>query len=298
MLCGARPVAAAVPRERPRTGSVYDQGEWLAVRGLDTWVVRAGPRGGVPVVLLHGIPTSAYLYRDVMRALMEERDCVAFDWPGFGASAKPRRLDLTHGARAAHLDALLDALGLREVDLVVHDVAGPAGILHAVRNPARVRRLVVLNTTLHKRDYHPPLPALAQLVPVLRDATRPLFTRPVFDHFFTRGLARPQRMNRAVLENHWRLARRDDGLRHVLGTWAALPEGADAVREARAGLATFPRDVLVLFGADDPYLPPPNAERLAQAFPHATLHLLAGAGHFLQEDAPEDVAERIARFLA
>lgn len=58
------------------------------------------------------------------------------------------------------------------------------------------------------------------------------------------------------------------------------------------------RPVLVLFGADDPFLPPPNAERLAKAFPQATLQLLAGAGRFLQEDAPEEVAERRSAFLS
>src|SRR5438067_1760436 len=117
-------------RERPRTGTGYDQGEWVRARDIDTWVVRAGPRGGTPVVLLHGIPTSAFLYRDVMAAMLEERDCIAFDWPGFGSSAKPRGLDATHQAREAHLAALLDAMDLPRVDLVVHDVAGPAGMLY------------------------------------------------------------------------------------------------------------------------------------------------------------------------
>lgn len=292
------PGGCGVARERPRTGSLYDQGEWVRAMGLETWVVRAGPQGATPVVLLHGIPTSAYLYRDVMRALMEERDCIAFDWPGYGCSEKPRSLEVTHEARAKHLEALLDAVGVRECDLVVHDVAGPAGILFATRHPDRVRRLVVLNTTLSKRDYHPPLAALTQFVPVLREASRPFFTRAAFDHAFKRGLARPKRMQRAVLDHHWRLARRENGLRHVLDTWAAIPEGGAAVREARERMKTFPHPALVLFGADDPYLPPPNAERLAKAFPHATLQLLAGAGHFLQEDAPEEVAERISAFLA
>lgn len=277
---------------------MYDQGEWVEANGLDTWVVRAGPRGRPPIVMLHGIPTSAYLYRDVMRGLMEERDCIAFDWPGYGSSQKPRGLDLTHQARERHLEALLDALGAREVDLVVHDVAGPAGILFAVRNPARVRRLVILNTTLFKRDYHPPLPAVAQFVPGVRGISRAFFTRAVFDLSFKRGLARPERTPRAVLEHHWRLARREGGIRHVLDTWAAFKEGADAVKEARAKMAAFGNPVLVLFGAEDPFLPPPNAERFAKTFPHATLQLLPGAGHFLQEDAPEVVAERVLAFVS
>ena len=80
-------------------------------------------------------------------------------------------------------------------------------------------------------------------------------------------------------------------------TWASIPEGSASIEKIRADMASFAKPVLVLFGADDPYLPPPNAERLAKAFPNAELQLLANAGHFVQEDAPEEVAERVRRFL-
>lgn len=287
-----------MPARRVVTGSLYDQGELVRVNGMDTWVVRAGPRGGVPVVFLHGVPTSAYVYREIVRAMFEEFDCIAFDWPGFGRSAKPRRLDLSHRARMEHLLALLDGLGLAKVHLVVHDVGGPAGLLLAVERPERVARLVVLNTTVYKRDYRPPLPALTQLVPVVRGLARPLFQKPAFEFFFRHGCARPERLSAEVLESHWRLATRESGLRVVFDTWAQLPEGAASIERIRARMGQLQHPALVLFGADDPYLPPPNAERLAKALPHAELQLLAKAGHFLQEDAPEEVADRIMRFLA
>jgi len=283
---------------RVATGSLYDQGETLRVNGLDTWVVRAGPRGGTPVVFLHGVPTSAYVYREVVRAMHEEHDCVAFDWPGFGSSEKPKRLDLSHRARMEHLLALLDAMGLPKVHLVVHDIGGPAGLLLAVEHPERVERLVVLNTTVYKSHYRPPLPALAQLVPIVRDITRPLFQKPTFEFFFKHGCARPERLRADVLENHWRLASGDGGIRVIFDTWAQIPEGAPSIERIRRDMGRFPGPSLVLFGADDPYLPPPNAERFAKALPNAELQLLPNAGHFVQEDAPEEVADRIMAFLA
>ncbi|HET6403018.1 MAG TPA: alpha/beta hydrolase [Candidatus Thermoplasmatota archaeon] len=283
---------------RVATGSLYDQGETLRVNGLDTWVVRAGPRGGTPVVFLHGVPTSAYVYREVVRAMHEEHDCIAFDWPGFGSSEKPKRLDLSHRARMEHLLALLDAMGLPKVHLVVHDIGGPAGLLLAVEHPERVERLVVLNTTVYKSHYRPPLPALAQLVPIVRDITRPLFQKPTFEFFFKHGCARPERLRADVLENHWRLASGDGGIRVIFDTWAQIPEGAPSIERIRRDMGRFPGPSLVLFGADDPYLPPPNAERFAKALPNAELQLLPNAGHFVQEDAPEEVADRIMAFLA
>lgn len=285
-------------RRKAATGSLYDQGEHVRVLGIDTWVVRAGPRGGTPVVFLHGVPTSAYLYREVVRALYEDFDCIAFDWPGFGMSDKPKSIDLSHHARAEHLRALLDALGLPKVHLVLHDIGGPAGLLFAVEHPDRVERLVLLNTTVYKSHYRPPLPALTQLVPVVRDLTRPMFQKPAFEFFFKHGMARPDRLRPEVLENHWRLASRENGTRHVFDTWAQFPDGSASIEKIRAGLPTLKQSTLVLFGAEDPYLPPPNAERFAKTIPEAELQLIPNAGHFLQEDAPEEVADRLSAFLA
>ena len=287
-----------MPPRRVVTGTLYDQGETLRVGGIDTWVVRAGPRGGTPVVFLHGVPTSAYAYREIVRAMHEDFDCIAFDWPGFGSSAKPKKLDLSHRARMEHLLALLDAMGLQKVHLVVHDIGGPAGLLLAVEHPERVERLVLLNTTVFKSHYRPPIPALVQLVPVVRELSRPLFQKPTFEFFFKHGCARPERLRAEVLENHWKLATRDDGLRVVFDTWAQIPEGAPSIERIRRDMDKFAGPTLVLFGADDPYLPPPNAERFAKTMPNAELQLLAMAGHFVQEDAPEEVADRIMRFLA
>lgn len=284
-------------RALPKTGSVYDQGEWVKVKGLDTYVVRAGPRSGVPVVFLHGIPTSAFLYRNVITAMHEERDCVAFDWPGYGSSAKPRHGDYSHEARERHLEGVVDALGITEFDLVIHDVGGPAGLLFAVRHPERVRRLVILNTTIYKRDFHPPLPALTQFVPGIRALARPFFTRGAFDYFFKKGLAHPGRMPKATSDTHWRLARQSGGLESIMNTWATFPHGTETVKAIREKLGRFDKPTLVLFGADDPFLPPANAERFVKELPNAQLQLLASTGHFLQEDAPEVVAERLLKFL-
>lgn len=294
-----RPARAFVAAPRTlRTGSLYDQGEMRTVRGLDTWVVRVGPRGGTPVVFLHGIPTSAYVWREVMRAMHEEHDCVAFDWPGFGSSAKPKDVDLTFCAKAEHLLGVLDALGIQKAHLVAHDVGGPAALLFATRHPARVGRIVLLNTTVYRRDFRPPLPALTQFVPILRDVARPLFRRPAFEFFFKSALARPERLPREVLENHWRLVSSAKGVRAIFDTWAEFPEEVPVMEDLRSRLGACDKEVLVLFGAEDPYLPPPNAERLAKAFPKAQLQLLPNASHFVQEDAPEEVAERVMAFLA
>lgn len=282
---------------RPSTGSLYDQGEARLVAGLDTWIVRAGPQGGTPVVFLHGMPTSAYAWRDVMRAMHEEHECIAFDWPGFGSSAKPRHAGMTHRARADHLAAVLDALRVPRAHLVAHDLGGPAAALFAVENPARVASLALLGTTVLRRDDRAAMPALAPLVPLVRGLARPLLQRGAFDLAFKQGLHRPERVPKSVLDHHWKLATRDGGKRALVEEWAQLHEGAPTLDAIRAKAGELRAPVLVLFGAEDRLLPPPAAERLAKVFPRATLQLLPGAGHFVMEDAPEEVADRLLSFL-
>ncbi len=296
-FAGPSPSTGVARREPVITGSIYDRGSQVMVEDRETWVVRAGPHGGTPIVFLHGIPTSAYLYRDVMRGLHEEHDCIAFDWPGYGRSETPHGGDYTHRARADHLDALLELMDLEKVNLVVHDMGGPAGLLFAMENPDRIEKLVILNTTVFKRDYRPPLPALTQFVPGVRELVRPLFTRPLFDHFMKRGFGRPDRIPKEVLDNHWAIVRSGDGVTAMFESWAQMTEGADAIMTIRKEMAKFPHPVLVMFGAEDPFLPPANAERFARSFPDAQMHLIAGAGHFLQEDAPDIVAERLHKFF-
>ena len=90
---------------------------------------------GPPVVLLHGWPTSSYLWRDVMPAIARTNRVIAPDLPGFGVSDKPAgvRYDFAFFERA--LDGLLAALGVDAVGLAVHDLGGPIGVHWAVAQP-------------------------------------------------------------------------------------------------------------------------------------------------------------------
>lgn len=282
-----------------RTGTVYDRGSFVEVQGRPTWVVRAGPRGisGPPVVLLHGVPTSAFLYRNVIRALQEEYDVLAFDWYGFGSSAKPRKADYTFRTLRAFLDDFLDAMRLDEVRLVAHDLAGPVALDYAARNPERVHQLALLNTTLYWRDFRPPLPAATQLVPGVRNLARPLFTKPVLAHFFRRAFAHPERLDDRTLDAYWRLLDANDGLHTMWRTWEQLPESLRDVPEIRRRMRRYTNPVLLLVGEKDPHVPPESAHRLAAELPNPRIEILEDAGHFPQEEAAEDVASRLATFF-
>lgn len=101
---------------------------------------------GPPIVFLHGNPTSARLYRHLIRALVPDHRCIAPDYLGFGRSEAPADCSYRPSLHATLIERLLLHLNVDNITLVLHDWGGPIGLSFAIRNPSTVRRLVLMNT--------------------------------------------------------------------------------------------------------------------------------------------------------
>jgi pimeloyl-ACP methyl ester carboxylesterase len=260
------------------------------------------PGPGAPVVLMHGFPDNTHLYDRLMPQLAGRRAVVRFDFLGWGRSDKPAGYPYTADNQLGDLDAVLDAVSPRlDADrfvLVAHDASGPPAIDWALANPSRVAGLVLLNTYYHWTPALRRPPAIALYsTPVLRAAARALIRRrPDLDRrlytWQVGGFIRDSEVRdefvAALYEEFgparpafWRL--NDDLLGAVLS------------RRRRIGeLRRFAPPVRVIFGARDRYLNPRVARRFAALFPDSELHLLPDAGHYVQVDAPKQVADLTA----
>src|SRR5919106_4558785 len=164
--------------------------------------VDEGPRNGRPVVMLHGNPTWAYLYRNFIPALVEAgHRAIVPDHLGFGRSDKPDRPDLYAIARhAERMEQLLESLDLRDATVVPQDWGGPIGLYWASRHPERCRGLFILNTYAHRPPGDVPLPLPLKLfrmpgVGELMVKRLDLFKR-VF--LFRAGVTRPERLTATI----------------------------------------------------------------------------------------------------
>ena len=101
------------------------------------------------MLLLHGWPTSSFLWRNVMAPIARGNRVVAPDLPGFGGSDKPLDVQYDFDLFESTLDEFLAALDIDEVGLAVHDLGGPVGVHWAVHRPQRVTKLALLNTLLY-----------------------------------------------------------------------------------------------------------------------------------------------------
>ncbi|MFP6806119.1 MAG: alpha/beta fold hydrolase [Pseudomonadales bacterium] len=128
----------------------YHQWQDLRMHYIDE-----GPRDGPVMLLLHGMPTWSYLYRDIIPPLVEAGyRCIAPDHIGFGRSDKP--LDIHWYTIARHteiLTTLITSLDLSDITLLCQDWGGPIGLAQAATMPERFSRLVIMNTWLHHPEY-------------------------------------------------------------------------------------------------------------------------------------------------
>jgi haloalkane dehalogenase len=252
---------------------------------------------GKPVVFLHGEPTWSFLWRHVIPRVVEGgRRAVAPDLIGFGKSDKPEdQAWYTYDRHVALVTQFVEELDLRDIALVVHDWGGLIGLRFAVENAERVERLVILDTGvwsgrapsetwLRFREAVRSLGGeldIARLVESgtqrgLSDAVRAAYNAPFPTPESKAGaLAFPELV--PVEPNH--------------------PTAA-ALEPVREGLARWDKPAHVIWGGEDAVLPTAIAERFIALIPDATgPEVIVGAGHFLPEDAPAEVAGAIVRTL-
>ena len=124
-------------------------GKRIVVDGQHIFVREEGE--GEPVLLLHGVPSSSFLYRKMLPELAGQGfRAVSFDFPGVGLSDKPKDLDYGWHSLAKWVGRVVDALELPPVHLVLHDIAGPIGGEWAIQNPVKVRSITITNTPLER----------------------------------------------------------------------------------------------------------------------------------------------------
>jgi haloalkane dehalogenase len=263
--------------------------------GLRMHYVEEG--SGDPVLLLHGEPSWAFLYRKMIPPLVHVARVVAPDYFGFGRSDKPTHIeDYSYDFHYTSIERLAAELDLREATVVVQDWGGPIGLRLAVEQPDRVARLVILNTGIGAG--RAPSPEWLRF----RE-----FMRRVGTEIVPGQLVRVSCVSDIeddVVEAYNAPFPTPESKAGVLAFPEQVPTELDhpnaaKMLEVRAALERWEKPALVLFSDSDPIFTPEAAERLAALIPGAgPAEIVAGAGHFLQEEKGEEIAERIVRFIS
>ncbi|GAA4385906.1 haloalkane dehalogenase [Tsukamurella soli] len=249
---------------------------------------------GPPLLFCHGSPTWSFLYRKIVKGLRDRYRCIAVDYLGFGLSERPASFGYTIAEHTTVLGELVDHLQLDGFIVMGQDWGGPIGLGAATERADRVRGMVLGNTVFW------PIEPLANRAFSVIMSSRPMQRRI---------------LERNLLVEQFLLGRLGPTLTDVEADQYRMVQ---PTAEARCGLAVMPREIrvarpllerlaedvpallgdkrtLAVWGMRDMvFRPRACLPRIRATFTDLEVVELSQAGHFIQEDAPDQIVSAIA----
>lgn len=248
---------------------------------------------GRPFIFLHGLPTYSYLWRNLTPGLTFGKTIYSLDLMGFGLSEKPQNQTYSIDTYVGQLQKFLEKFHLENPILAGHDIGGTIATLYTIRNPGKVRKLIIMNAPLY--------PEASPLhVRLLR--TRligELFTGDWFlKRIFRNGVQQQSAMPEALIDEYLKPYHDDPGARTaLLKCVRELDLRPTLEKEVTPNLGKIQTPTLILWGDGDPYVPLDFAKKLKDDIPGSTLHVILRTGHFEMEERPEEVRAEIKEFI-
>ncbi len=269
------------------------------VGGRKIFYREAGDAALPTIVLLHGFPTSSFMFRNLIPLLADRFHVIAPDYVGFGQSDAPSatEFDYTFDNLTAHVAGLIDALGLTSYILYMQDFGGPVGFRLFAQRPEAVRGFVIQNTNAYMAGVGEP--AAQVFLPLWEN--RNAETEAAARGFLAAGTTQFQylvgaRDEAAISPDNWT---HDQALLDRPGTDACMLDLLDdyktnvaAYDSWHAAFRAHTPKTLITWGRGDPFFTPAGAEAFLADLPEAKLVWL-DSGHFVLDENAETVAAEI-----
>ncbi|YAF98995.1 MAG: alpha/beta fold hydrolase (plasmid) [Nodularia sp. CChRGM 3473] len=247
---------------------------------------------GEPIVLLHGIPTWSYLYNDVIPLLTKDYRIIAPDFLGHGWSDRRDCFDRSLVTQAKMILRFLDALNLDRINMVGHDTGGGVSLILGIEAPERIDRLILSNIVVY--DSWP----IDDMLMLGHPQWKHKSNREIVE-YLTSGLAdgfsRPERLTPLFKVGIVAPYANDEGKISLIRNASALNTNHTMALVDRH--QTITASTLLLWGVNDPWQRIEDGRRLAQEIPNSKLVQIENASHWIPQDAPEEFAQEVKRFL-
>lgn len=268
------------------------------VNGRKVFYREAGDPSAATLLLLHGLPTSSQMFRDLMPALADRFHLIAPDYIGFGHSEAPPRGEFVYSFDnlAAHVAGLIEELRLTTYILYMQDYGGPIGFRLFARHPDRVKGFIIQNANAYIEGVGDGpkavlLPLWERRTPETEKAARDFVSLAGTKFHWLAGAREPEAINpdnwvldQALLDRPGTQDYQVDLLEDYKTNIARYPDWQAAFREHQP-------KTLIVWGKNDPFFMPAGARAYLKDLPDAKLVWL-DAGHFvLDENTPRVAAE-------
>lgn len=268
--------------------------------GTELSYLCAGESSSVPVLLLHGFPSSAMTFRDIIPELSQHAYVIAPDLPGFGASGVLPEVSFRHMGEA--VGELLDHLGIGPRYIYLHDFGAPVGLHLAMSKPEKVLGLIIQNANAHEsgfgpawadtRDFweHPDENNRAKATAHLTaEGTRQQYVSGVPDDVAAR-------IAPSVWEEDWRVMNLPGRMDTQVALIADYGRYAARFGEIASYLERWQPRALMVWGRHDTFFDLNEVSDWMRVLPRMEAHVLDG-GHFLLETHAQAAAELMRDFI-
>jgi len=248
---------------------------------------------GRPLVLLHGLPTFSYLWRNITPGLTYGNTIYNLDLMGFGLSEKPQNQTYSLDTYVGQLSQFLANFHLDNPILVGHGIGASIVTLYTLRNPGKVHKLILMDAPLYSAA--PPLNVRLLRTKLIGG----LFTGDWFLKRLLRGGVENQAlMTDSLLNDYLKPYHDDPGARvALLKCVRELNLRPVLENELQPNLAKISTPTLVVWGDGDPYVPLDFGRRLDKDIPNSEFVVILRTGHYVQEERPEELRAVLKEFI-
>ncbi len=271
---------------------------WVEVGSLGWFYREAAPIGRTdrsPVLLLHGLVSQSYSWRNVIPTLAEQGfRTIAPDWIGCGYSDKPDRRDFAYTPEVLlkALEEFINTIELKKFSLVVQGFLGSVGIQYALRHPRQVERLAIFNAPI-SQTVKLPWKLKQMSIPLVGDmlTQNPLLVDRILEGA---GGYRIRDQDMDIYRRPW--IKSSDAGRALMATLQNL-QLPQVTADIETGLNQWEQPLLMAWGIRDPWLAIAPVQAIARSHKTAEFVALEEVGHYAQEDWHEKVSEALVTFL-
>ena len=276
---------------------------YATVDGHRIFYREAGQPGAPVVLLLHGFPTSSYMFRDLIPALADSYHVIAPDHLGFGLSDAPTvdEFDYTFDALSSLTAGLLNALGVRRYAIYVQDYGAPIGWRLALADPSAITAIISQNGNAYDSGFVEPFWKAVWDYQTERTAgteavVRQFLTLEATRWQYVTGVSDESLVDPESWYHDYALLSRPGNDEVQLALFRDYATNSPLYPKVHEYFRTTGVPLLAVWGRGDEIFGPDGARAFADDLPDAEIHLLDG-GHFLLETAHDDVARLIRDFL-